>query len=186
MQLCIFAIARWRIFTTGLLYEGHDYAAVAQNTDAVLLMTYEWGYSYSPPMAVAPLPSVRRVVEFALTEMPPEKIFLGFPNYGYDWTLPGTGERPRARSLGNEAAVRLAVEQGAEIRYDETAQTPWFSYTDADGQPHEVWFEDVRSSQAKFSLLPQYHLRGLGYWNFMRPFTANFSLLNAKFRLPEP
>ena len=170
----------------GLLYEGHDYAAVAQNTDAVLLMTYEWGYSYSPPMAVAPLPSVRRVVEFALTEMPPEQIFLGFPNYGYDWTLPGTGERPRARSLGNEAAVRLAVEQGAEIRYDETAQTPWFSYTDADGQPHEVWFEDVRSSQAKFSLLPQYHLRGLGYWNFMRPFTANFSLLNAKFRLPEP
>jgi len=36
-------------------------------------MTYEWGYTYGPPMAVAPLPSVRRVVEFALTEMPPEK-----------------------------------------------------------------------------------------------------------------
>lgn len=30
----------------GLLYEGHNYAAVSASTDAVLLMTYEWGYTY--------------------------------------------------------------------------------------------------------------------------------------------
>ena len=96
----------------GTLYEGHDYAAVAANTDAVLLMTYEWGYTYGPPMAVAPLPSVRRVVEFALTEMPPEKIFLGFPNYAYDWTLPYAPGTTRAQSIGNEAAVQLAVNVG--------------------------------------------------------------------------
>ena len=30
----------------GLLYEGHDYAAVGAAADAVLLMTYEWGYTY--------------------------------------------------------------------------------------------------------------------------------------------
>lgn len=30
----------------GLLYEGHDYQAIGSNTDAVLLMTYEWGYTY--------------------------------------------------------------------------------------------------------------------------------------------
>ncbi|MBE6996534.1 MAG: LysM peptidoglycan-binding domain-containing protein, partial [Ruminococcaceae bacterium] len=29
----------------GLLYEGHDYAAVSAATDGVLLMTYEWGYT---------------------------------------------------------------------------------------------------------------------------------------------
>ena len=29
----------------GLLYEGHDYAAVAAAVDGVLLMTYEWGYT---------------------------------------------------------------------------------------------------------------------------------------------
>ena len=29
----------------GVLYEGHDYAALAQNSDALLLMTYEWGYT---------------------------------------------------------------------------------------------------------------------------------------------
>lgn len=32
----------------GLLYEGHDYAAIGDAVDAVLLMTYEWGYTYQP------------------------------------------------------------------------------------------------------------------------------------------
>lgn len=156
----------------GTLYEGHDYAAVAANTDAVLLMTYEWGYTYGPPMAVAPLPSVRRVVEFALTEMPPEKIFLGFPNYAYDWTLPYAPGTTRAQSIGNEAAVQLAVNVGAEIRFDEQAETPWFAYTDGEGRAHEVWLEDARSSLAKYRLVTEYGLCGIGYWNFMRPFTA--------------
>ena len=41
-----------------------------------------WFYTYGPPMAVAPLPNVRQVVEYALTEMPPEQIWLGVPTYG--------------------------------------------------------------------------------------------------------
>lgn len=30
----------------GLLYEGHNYALLGEAADAVLLMTYEWGYTY--------------------------------------------------------------------------------------------------------------------------------------------
>jgi len=167
----------------GVLYEGHDYGLIAQNVDAVLLMTYEWGYTYGPPMAVAPLASVRRVVDYALTEFPPEKALLGMPNYAYDWTLPFVSGSSRARLIGNEEAVRLAVREGAEIRFDTTAQTPWFSYTDAQERVHEVWFEDVRSVNAKFDLMESYNLRGLGYWNFMRPFTACFSLQNLRFEV---
>ncbi len=167
----------------GLLYEGHDYRRLGENSDAVLLMTYEWGYTYGPPMAVAPLASVRRVVEYAVSEIPPEKILLGFPNYAYDWALPYEAGQSRARLIGNEEAVRLAVRTGSEIEYDGTAQTPWFSYTTEDGMPHEVWFEDPRSSLAKFELMEEYGLRGLGYWNFMRPYTANFSLQNYLFNV---
>ena len=168
----------------GTLYEGHDYAAVASACDAVLLMTYEWGYTYGPPMAVAPIGAVRRVVEFALTQMEPGKILLGFPNYAYDWTLPFTAGATRAQSIGNEAAPLLAAQYGAEIQFDEQAQTPYFTYQDEAGQPHEVWFEDARSALAKFGLLTEYGLLGLGYWNFMRPFAAGFSLQNYLFSIP--
>lgn len=33
---------------SGLLYEAHNYAAISSSVDAVLLMTYEWGYTYDP------------------------------------------------------------------------------------------------------------------------------------------
>ena len=169
----------------GTLYEGHDYAAVASACDAVLLMTYEWGYTYGPPMAVAPIDAVERVVRYAVSRIEPGKLLLGFPNYAYDWTLPYEAGLTRAVVIGNEAARQLAFDTRSEIQFDETAQTPWFSYTGMDGAVHEVWFEDVRSSLARFHLVKQYALRGLGYWNFMRPFTANFSLANAALRLPD-
>ena len=35
----------------GLLYEGMDYAGLGRAADLIFLMTYEWGYSYGPPMA---------------------------------------------------------------------------------------------------------------------------------------
>ena len=46
----------------GTLYEGKDYRLLGEAADEVLLMTYEWGYTYGPPMAVAPVDEVRRVV----------------------------------------------------------------------------------------------------------------------------
>lgn len=162
----------------GRLYEGVDYHLIAQSVDFALLMTYEWGNLTSPPMAVAPMPQVRRVVEYALTEFRPNQLYLGIPNYGYDWTLPFR-EGKRARSVSNVEAVRLAWERRAAIRYDEQAQAPWFRYVDDRGGEHEVWFEDARSIQAKLKLAFDYGLYGVGVWNLDRPFPQGWVVLNA-------
>ena len=160
----------------GLLYEGKDYGLLGAAADSVLLMTYEWGYTYGPPMAVAPLNKVREVVNYAVTEIPPEKIDLGIPNYGYDWTLPFVRGESMAQSIGNIEAVEIAIANQAVIQFDQTAKSPFFHYT-RDGAEHEVWFEDVRSMQAKFGLVTEYDLRGMGYWQIMRLFRANWLLL---------
>ncbi len=162
----------------GLLYEGHDYKLMGQAADFTLLMTYEWGYAYGPPMAVAPINYVQKVVDYALTEIPRKKIYMGIPNYGYDWEIPYK-EGNRARSLSNEEAVKLAVANGVPIMYSEQSQSPFFNYTAADGKKHEVWFEDVRSIKAKLDFLKSRNLIGAGYWNLDRPFTANWCTLNA-------
>lgn len=164
----------------GLLYEGKDYRAIGEVANHVLIMTYEWGYTYGPPMAVAPLNMVRNVIEYAVTEIEPPKISMGIPNYGYDWALPYERGVTRATTIGNVEAVRIAVQQGAEIKYDEVAQTPYFNY-DMDGTTHEVWFEDVRSLQQKFNLIKEFGLRGPGYWQIMQLFRANWLLLNDNF-----
>ena len=164
----------------GLLYEGHDYAAVGAAADAVLLMTYEWGYTYSPPMAVAPIAAVRSVLDFAVSVIPREKIYMGLPNYAYDWLLPYKQGYSRATSIGNDEAVDIARRFGSEIKFDENAKTPYFSYYNG-GEQHEVWFEDARSMQAKFALIREYGFAGGGYWNMMRPFFPGFLLQSVTF-----
>lgn len=161
----------------GTLYEGHDYAAIGEAVNSVLLMTYEWGYTYGPPMAVSPIQPVRRVVEYALTRIPAEKIFLGISNYGYNFTLPYVQGLSEAESLSVEEAIRLAGEKGAEIQYDATVEAPFFVYTE-NGEEHRVWFEDARSLSSRLRLLPEYGLRGALYWNFDRPNPQNLALLN--------
>lgn len=166
----------------GLLYEGKDYALLGAAADSVLLMTYEWGYTYGPPMAVAPVNSVRRVVDYAVTKIPPEKIDLGIPNYGYDWPLPFERGVTKAKTIGNVEAVQIAIENDAIIQFDETAMSPYFTY-EADGILHEVWFEDVRSLREKFRVITDYGLRGAGYWQIMQLFRANWMLLSDTFRI---
>ncbi len=167
---------------TGLLYEGKDYALLGEAANYVLLMTYEWGYTYGPPMAVAPLNKVRQVVEYALTKIPAPKIHLGVPNYGYDWTLPFVQGTSKATTIGNVEAVQIAISHDAAIQFDETAQSPYFNYS-WEGSIHEVWFEDVRSLSAKFGLVKEYGLRGMGYWQIMRLFRANWLLLADTFSI---
>lgn len=166
----------------GLLYEGIDYKALGEAADGVLLMTYEWGYTYGPPMAVAPINMVRRVVEYGVSEIPPVKISLGIPNYGYDWPLPYEQGVTKARSLGYTEAIQLAIDHGVPIYFDEIAKSPHFRYWQY-GVQHEVWFEDVRSMQAKFDLMKEFGLAGAGYWQLMRLFRANWLLAEQEFHI---
>lgn len=164
-------------YQKGLLYEAMDYHLLGQSANTVFLMTYEWGYTYGPPLPVAPLPNVRQVLEYALTEIPKEKIVLGIPNYGYSWPLPYERGVTKARLIGNVEANVIAAERGVEIQYDERYQSPFFYY-EIGGRRYEVWFEDVRSIYAKLQLAAEKDIRGVGYWNLMRPFRANWLLVN--------
>ena len=167
----------------GLLYEGHDYPAIGAASDGVLLMTYEWGYTYGPPMAVAPLPNVRAVLDYAVTAIPSSKIFLGIPNYGYDWPLPFVQGVTRAQSISNQHAIELAIEHQVAIQFDPTSQSPFFHYTDPAGTVHEVWFEDARSIAAKLKLISEYGFQGAGFWNLMRPFSQTWLVLDSLYTL---
>lgn len=164
----------------GLLYEGVDYRLLGEAANRVMLMTYEWGYTYGPPMAVAPINMVRRVVSYAVSEIVPEKISLGIPNYGYDWPLPYVRGTTKAQTLGTQEAIQLAIDHGVPILFDETAKSPYFRYWQY-GIQHEVWFEDARSLKAKFDLVKEYGLSGVGYWQLMRFFRANWLLLEELF-----
>ncbi|WP_431026975.1 LysM peptidoglycan-binding domain-containing protein [Lysinibacillus sp. LZ02] len=164
----------------GLLYEAHDYEAHGKIVDFVVLMTYEWGWRGGPPTAISPINQMRSVVEYALSVIPADKLFLGFQIYARDWKVPHT-KGQEAETISAQEAIRRANQYGVTIQYDTTAQSPFFRYVDEQGQQHEVWFEDARSAQAKFDLVKEYNLQGISYWVLGYPFPQNWVLLDDNF-----
>lgn len=128
-------------------------------------------------MAVSPINNVRRVLDYAVSEIPREKLFMGLPSYGYDWSLPYERGVTAAQSLSSREAIELAAYQGVPIQFDTEAMAPYFNYTE-DGIDHIVWFQDARSTEALASLTDEYSLGGIGVWNIMRPFQSMWSVIS--------
>lgn len=154
-----------------------DYAALGRIVDFVYIMTYEWGWVGGPPNAIAPLPLVRRVLEYALGLIPAGKIVMGMPVYGYDWELPDTPQN-LATSVTLQQAWDLAWKYNAQIQWSEYAMSPYFNYTDQQGTAHEVWFEDARSHNQKYLLAKELGIRGVGFWQLNQLFISTLYLLN--------
>jgi spore germination protein len=166
----------------GLQYEAIDYETHGRILDFVILMTYEWGYRLGPPQAISPLDQIKRVLDYAVTVIPRNKIYFGFQIYARDWLLPHV-QGQEAETFSCQEALIRAVEHNAVIQYDETAESPFYRYTDSQGRMHEVWFEDARSAQAKFDAVKEYALGGISYWALGYPFPQNWTLLDYNFRV---
>ncbi|MDP5275557.1 glycoside hydrolase family 18 protein [Chengkuizengella axinellae] len=168
---------------TGLWNVAHDYKAHGEIVDYVFIMTYDWGNWAGPPMPVSPINEVRKVLEYALSEIPAHKIIMGQNLYGYDWTLPYEPGGEFAKALSPQGAINLARERNEAIQFDDVAQAPFFKYIDDLGNEHEVWFEDARSIQAKFNLIKELNLAGMGYWKLGLSFPQNWLLLGDNFNV---
>jgi len=166
----------------GLLYEAHDYPFHGVVANHIILMTYEWGYTSGPAMAVAPINQVKKILDYAVTVIPSKKIFMGIPNYGYDWTLPYV-KGTKATALGNVEAVALARKVYASIQYDYLSQSPFFNYYSANGKKHVVWFEDARSMDTKFRTANAYKLGGVSYWTIGKYFPQAWLIQNSLFNI---
>ncbi|WP_461205396.1 glycosyl hydrolase family 18 protein [Clostridium sp. DL1XJH146] len=165
----------------GTLYEGHDYKSQGEIVDFIFFMTYEWGWSGGPPLPVAPINKVKGIMEYAISEVPKNKIMMGIPLYGYDWTLPYVKGGKFAKAIDHQEAILLAEKYGAEIKYDYVAQSPYFNYVDEAKKSHIVCFEDARSIQAKFDLVKQLGIRGFFYWVLGNEFPQNWLLIEDNF-----
>ncbi|RDI47854.1 LysM peptidoglycan-binding domain-containing protein [Falsibacillus pallidus] len=166
----------------GLLYEAHDYKAQGQIVDFIVLMTYEWGWAGGPPLAIAPINEVRKVLDYAVTVIPANKIMMGAPLYGRDWKIPWQ-KGTIARTISPIDARKLAVRYNVPINYNYTYESPYFRYTDESGQQHEVWFEDARSMKAKMDTVKIYQLRGISYWELANEFPQNWTVQRNAFRV---
>jgi spore germination protein len=112
-----------------------DWKRIGKVADLVRPMCYDEHWETSEAGPLADPAWVKTIMEFALTVVPPEKLELGIPSYGYDWigkkgtdltydqfmALPGAAKAPR-----DPISSELVLKFGRNVVYfcDGPAEAP--------------------------------------------------------------
>jgi spore germination protein YaaH len=138
-----------------------DYSAIGAAVDEFVVMLYnEHGWPGSDPGPVVSSGWMNKVISYTLTKMPASKVVAAISVFGFDFNV-GTGKNTYAT---HAMASDLAKKYNAEIIFDQDTLTPMFPYTDEQGNPHEVWFENSESIIAKMKLAWQQGISGVALW----------------------
>lgn len=162
-------------------YGGYDYKTLGKYLDKMFLMTYNWHWPGGPSGPIAPIHEIRPVLNYAVSVVPRSKLMLGIPQYAYDWPITDGNKKGIAYSTQN--AINKYLKYESQIHYDERAAAPWFRYKDELGILHEVWFEDPRSLLAKFHLIKEYQLGGMGCWHLGTSMPQTEELIVGEFNI---
>lgn len=132
-----------------------DYATASAAVDYLVLNStaQQRGGNPGPSGAVSEMEvMLQEVVELVI----PQKIILTIATGGLDWPRSGLPQ-----PLSHKEILALAASQGASVKWDPEARTPFFKY----GAGNEVWFENHYSVKYKLELAQKYNLGGIALLN---------------------
>lgn len=136
-----------------------DWRAIGAAADEVRVMAYDYSYSVSPPGPIAPPSWVDQVLKLATKLVPLDRIVLGLPTYGYDWTARANGVPVQWADV-----QKIAKDHAVPQRWDAGRSSPWLRYTDAQMREHIVWYENARSLATKLDLAKRHGVRHVVLW----------------------
>lgn len=148
--------------------------------DFVLIMAYDYHYPSSQVTGpVAPMYGAGMTLEYdtntvvlkALAQLPPGKIILGVPLYGYEWEtmtavphaaiIPGTG----LTASTSRVKILLSSCTNCHQEYDQEAQENFLVYHDsATHTYHQFYYPTIESIEKKIQAAEDQHLAGFGLW----------------------
>lgn len=152
---------------------GQDYKTIGKAADKVRIMAYDYSWATSSPGPIAPVEWVSNVLSYTTSVINPNKIELGIPDYGYDWS------GSKGKGIDYLQAMTAAALYKAKIT-DDPKNGPHFTYSNKTGN-HTVWFEDAASIDSLLDLVNKYNLNGISIWSLGGEDPSIYSTINTKF-----
>lgn len=151
--------------------DGWDLGALADICDYVIMMGYNYYWSGSSTAGpVAPISGenyhiVKSINEDYLADgVPPGKLLLGVPWYGYDWPVTSSARKAATTGTGTSRTYNAALALAANHTrvFDDVTGVPWISYQTT--QWRQMWYDDSTSLQMKSNIAKDMNLAGIGIW----------------------
>ncbi len=139
-----------------------DLARIGRAADEVVVMAYDHAWPGGSPGPVAPLDWVLAVARYAKATVPPDRLRIALPLYGYDWgadTLP-VPQRDLKQWIarrGGGGATRVPLRRGVGRTYAR-------SYLDREGRPRWLYGDPVEATLEKARALRRQGIRRLAFW----------------------
>jgi len=150
----------------------YDLRAIAQSVDFLCLMTYDQHTVWTVPGPVAGWAWTVANLDYALKDVPRQKLALGIPLYGYHW-FSGTpsksqdkgGDKPNpaADYISTEDALDLAKAYSGHLEWDSVDRSAWL-YFYRDDEREWIFYTDARTFKERYTLVKDRGLRGFASW----------------------
>jgi cellulose synthase/poly-beta-1,6-N-acetylglucosamine synthase-like glycosyltransferase/spore germination protein YaaH len=159
--------------------DSYDYKALSQSVDYLILMAYDEHWNGSEPGPVASQPWFADELQRRFAEVDPAKYIIGIGSYGYDWAL----STNQASEVSFQQAVQGAEKYGATISLDPAALNPTYTYSDATGEKHQVWYLDALSAFNEVAAAHSYAVHGCALWRMGSEDPSTWNVLDHRSQL---
>jgi spore germination protein YaaH len=156
--------------------QGYDFAEIGRICDAITLMTYDEYFAGGSPGPIASLPWMTQALDYAINLIPRNKILLGIPVYGYDWSNQVT------KMIPLREIPALITKTQSRILWSDPAVEPYFYYWQGRDK-HTVWFENEISAKVRLGFIKTYRIRGIAIWRLGYENKSFWQNLIAKYKL---
>ncbi len=168
-------------------YYHYAWPEISSYIDRLNIMFYDYHKYDTKPGPIGPISWFEPSLIYALKTVAPYKIYLGTPNYGYNWVTKVTGvcptNTPSSEKTSSNAAIihqlkaqAILDKPGAVATYNEkfgetnVLYTAEFNGVNTSGAPtsckvnHSAWYVDARGYFARAKLVEKYKLGGISEW----------------------
>jgi len=168
-------------------YYFYAWPEISNYIDRLNIMAYDYHKFDTAAGPIGPISWFEPSLIYALKSVAPWKIYIGTPNYGYNWVTKVTGvcptNTPNAEKKSSNAAIvhqlkaqAILDKPGAIATYNEkygetnVLYTAEFNGVNSAGAitsckvDHSVWYVDARGYGARAKLVEKYRLGGISEW----------------------